>query len=271
MAAQERGHASGNGLRALLEFRAARSGFERVGALRQAERATCECGDGAGEAGHNRSTEPPGRSHPTAQPPAPEAAVDSDANVFSREGEIWCVTFGGHTARLRDAKGLRYLVRLLADPGREFHVFDLVAAERGWTSEVGDANDAELTFSDLGDAGQMLDARAKAAYRRRLAEIDEDISEARAAGDAARDAQANAERDFLLRELSRAVGLRGRDRHAGSASERARVSVTRAIRFAMGRIREHSPQLGEHLDRTARTGTSCAYLPDPRVPVAWRL
>ena len=32
----------------------------------------------------------------------------------------------------------------------------------------------------LGDAGEMLDARAKEAYRRRLAEIDEDIEEAQA-------------------------------------------------------------------------------------------
>ena len=68
---------------------------------------------------------------------------------------------------------------------------------------------------------------------------------------------------------SRAVGLGGRDRRAASASERARVSVTRAIRQAMARIGEHHPQLGEHLSRTIRTGTYCAYLPDPRAPAGW--
>ena len=74
----------------------------------------------------------------------------------------------------------------------------------------------------------MLDAQAKEAYRRRLAEIEEDIEEAQAMGDDERAAQAAAERDFLVRELARAVGLGGRDRRAGSASERARASVTRA-------------------------------------------
>jgi hypothetical protein len=39
----------------------------------------------------------------------------------------------------------------------------------------------------------------------------------------------------------------------------------------MVRIREHEPQLAEHLDRSIRTGTYCAYLPDPRAPVAWKL
>jgi hypothetical protein len=152
---------------------------------------------------------------------------------------------------------MRYLAQLLAHPGREFHVLDLVAAETGQTME-------------LGDAGEMLDERAKSAYRRRLAEIDDDIDQARAAADAGREAQADAEREFLVRELSRAVGLGGRDRRAGSASERARSGVTRAVRQGIARIGEHHPELGEHLAGAVRTGTYCAYAPDPGSPVAWR-
>ena len=39
----------------------------------------------------------------------------------------WCSS--ERTVRMRDLQGMRYLARLLADPGREFHVLDLVAAE----------------------------------------------------------------------------------------------------------------------------------------------
>ena len=184
---------------------------------------------------------------------------DPDRNMFRREGDYWSVVFEGHTVRVRDLKGMRYLARLLAHPGRDFHVLDLVAAETG-----------RVSHAALGDAGEMLDARAKNAYRRRLAEIEDDMEQARAIGDTERAAQADAERDFLLRELSRAVGLGGRDRRASSASERARAGVTRAIRQAIGRIGEHHPQLGEHLNRAVRTGTHCAYLPDPGAPAAWR-
>ena len=115
----------------------------------------------------------------------------------------------------------------------------------------------------------MLDTQAKNAYRRRLAEIEDDIEQARAIGDGERAAQADAERDFLVRELSRAVGLGGRDRRAASASERARAGVTRAIRQAITRIADHDVQLGEHLGRTIRTGTYCAYMPDPRIATGW--
>ena len=173
--------------------------------------------------------------------------------------------------RVRDLKGMHYLARLLAHPGREFHALDLVAAESVGVAPSESGFLAELPRTTLGDAGEMLDERAKNAYRRRLAEIEDDIAQARALEDTERESQADAERDFLVRELSRAVGLGGRDRRAASASERARVGVTRAIRYAMARIGEHHPLLGEHLNFAIRTGTYCGYLPDPRAVAAWKV
>jgi tetratricopeptide (TPR) repeat protein len=184
------------------------------------------------------------------------ASATTKTNVFRREGDYWSVVFEGRTVRVRDLKGMRYLAQLLTHPGREFHVLDLVAAETGRQTA-------------LGDAGEILDERAKTAYRRRLAEIEDDIDQARALEDEVREAQADAERDFLVRELARAVGLGGRDRRAASASERARSGVTRAIRQGIARIGEHHSQLGEHLDGAVRTGTYCAYVPGPGAPAAW--
>ena len=213
---------------------------------------------------------------PSMAPPSPAVSHDAldeqpvaSVNAFRREGDYWSVIFEGHTVRVRDLKGMRYLARLLADPGREYHVLDLVAAETGRGAQAGGGQPANLPRSALGDAGEILDARAKDAYRRRLAEIDDDIEQAHATGDAERAAQADAERDFLVRELAHAFGLSGRGRRAASPSERARAGVTRAVRQAMARIGEHHPPLGEHLSRTIRTGTYCAYLPDPRAPAGW--
>ena len=46
---------------------------------------------------------------------------------FQREGEYWTVAYGGSVCRLRDTKGLRYLARLLAQPGASLPVGDLDA------------------------------------------------------------------------------------------------------------------------------------------------
>jgi tetratricopeptide (TPR) repeat protein len=239
--------ASGSERRAALERTAARTVLDQIAAERTADDAVSAEPDDAAE----------------------EPSV-TDLNVYRREGDYWSVVFEGRTVRVRDLKGHRYLARLLADPGREFHVLALVAAESGSPSGPESDRAAGPSHADTGDAGEMLDARAKDAYRRRLAEIEDDLEQARAFGDSERAAQADAERHFLLRELSRAVGLGGRDRRAASTSERARVSVTRAIRQAIARLGEHHPELGEHLERTIRTGTYCAYVPGPRAPSAWR-
>ena len=53
--------------------------------------------------------------------------------------------------------------RLLAQPGREVHVLDL----------AGGAGDAAGAAAGSGDLGELLDARARAEYRRRLAELEE--------------------------------------------------------------------------------------------------
>ena len=215
--------------------------------------------------------EAPTRANPTAPNAAHEESEEQTTlgrNAFRLEGDYWTVVFEQRTVRMRDLQGMRYLARLLADPGREFHVLDLAAAEADKNPQTGSGRTAGLSHA-LGDSGEILDARAKNAYRRRLVEIDQDIEQAQATGDIERAAQAAAERDFLIRELSRAVGLSGRSRRAGSASERARAGVTRALRQAMARIGEHHPQLGAHLDRTIHTGTYCSYQPDPRAPARW--
>lgn len=261
--------AQSNDERAVLEFRAARSAFERAGAVNQADEAARACGDAGWD-------DAPG---PERQPQVHVAngIGIANENIFRREGDYWSVVFQKQTTRLQDLKGLRYLACLLAHPGRDFHVLEMVAVETGsavdTSCDVDISCDVEAGLSiSLGlDAGVLLDEKAKRAYRRRLAEIDEDREEALTLGDRARAAQAEAERDFLTQELARAVGLGGRNRHAASLSERARASVTRAVRHAMARIREHHPALGEHLERTIRTGTYCAYLPDPQAPTAWKL
>jgi tetratricopeptide (TPR) repeat protein len=247
MALAEAHRASGSEHRAALERQAARTILEGIQAA--------------------PSAAPPERvEHHDVHGEQPVASV----NIFRREGDYWSVVFEGRTVRVRDLKGMGYLARLLADPGREYHVLDLVAAETGSGAQAASSQAAGLPRSTFGDAGESLDAQAKDAYRRRLAEIDDDLEQARAIGDAERAAQADAERDFLVQELVRAFGLGGRDRRAASASERARAAVTRAVRQAITRIAEHHPQLGEHLSHTIRTGTYCAYVPDPRAPADWR-
>lgn len=218
------------------------------------------------------SVSEPARAQPEAVP-----SVQSRPHVFRREGEYWAIEFEGDEFRLKDAKGLSYIARLLRDPGREFLALDLVAVEeRGTvTPSVSVLKVEELEplgmHTDRDDLGPLLDEEARTAYRRRLAELDEEVEEAEAWHDTERIARAQQERELLIHELKAAVGLGGRHRKGSSAVERARVNATRAIKAALARIAEHSPVLGRHFDATIRTGTFCSYRPDPRLRTRWQV
>jgi class 3 adenylate cyclase len=183
---------------------------------------------------------------------------------LAHEGEIWSIGYGATVVRLRDGKGLRFLAALVEQPGTEIHALDLVGLiegrDRGGPADV----DGSLVVrADSGDAGAVLDDAAKHAYRRRLEDLREELAEAEAWGDPERVAAAREEMEFLARELSAAVGLGGRDRRAGSAAERARVNVTRALKSTVRKISEGDLTLGRLLEASVRTGTFCEFQPPP--------
>lgn len=181
-------------------------------------------------------------------------------NVFRREGDYWTILFRGATVRLKDSKGLQYIHYLIRHPGKELHTLELVAA-------MSPVEDARMLAS--GDAGAILDGKARAGYRRRVRELEEDLAEARVFNDAGRVERAQCEIDQLAQELAAAVGLGGRERRAGSFNERSRVSVTKAIGIAIKRVGEHHAALADHLSSTIKTGSFCSYAIDGRDSLDW--
>jgi tetratricopeptide (TPR) repeat protein len=181
----------------------------------------------------------------------------SASGLFRREGEYWTLAYEGTVVRMKDSKGLRYIAELLREPGREFYASDLL----GSTTEGRGTLQADL--------GPVVDAASRAAYVRRLEELRDELAEAEANNDIGRAEKARTEVDFLAGTLSGAVGLGGRQRRSGSVSERARLTVTKAVKAALGKIQREHPAMGRLLANTIRTGTFCSYEPDPGAPIAW--
>ena len=167
---------------------------------------------------------------------------------LARTGELWTVRGFGETVHVKSSRGLEMLAKLVAVPHQPLHALELAGARDP---------------VDGGDAGPQLDAQAKAEYRARLRELVGDRDAAEAANDAGRLARIQHELEALTSELERAVGLGGRDRKAGAASERARSNVQRRIAHAIDQICAGSARLGEHLAATIETGTYCCYRPAP--------
>lgn len=178
--------------------------------------------------------------------PAPDARA-----TLLRRGPVWEVTYAGRTAAVRNCKGLHDIARLVRHPGTDVHVLDLMQAP---------------LRADA--AGEQLDRRAVASYRRRLTELSAERVAAGHRGDSARMHRLDEEYDALATELKAGTAAAGRPRtFANHPAERARKAVTGRIRDAVRRLEPDLPELAAHLDRMLVTGVQCRYRGDTR----WRV
>jgi hypothetical protein len=183
---------------------------------------------------------------PTAVPPGRAA--------FVRTGAVWRLEFRGRAVTVVDSKGMRDLAMLLASPGREIHVLDLVEASGGPSRAAAGA-----------DSGPTIDAAARAAYKRRLVDLEDEIETAARNSDLGRLSTLEAEKEFLAAELASALGLGGRPRVIGDQAERARKAVAMRIGTALKAIESGHPELARHLSNSMSTGRFCSYRPDQDV------
>ncbi len=193
---------------------------------------------------------------------APAPATPNRSATLTADGTGWTIEFGDTRARIAGSKGMSYLAELVRNPGAERHAFDLVDGVEGLSAEGVDRR-------RLGDAGPMLDSRARTVYRHRVENLRTEIDEALEAGAVERAEALQEELDGLTAELARAFGLGGRERAASSATEKARLNVTRALRTAVARVQVLAPEAGDALDRGVRTGVYCVFDPKPNEPVHW--
>jgi hypothetical protein len=199
----------------------------------------------------------------------PSGATGPGVATFHLEGEFWTLAFRGPAFRIRDSKGLRYIHRLLQEPGTEVRAIDLVML--GQRPRDGAVEPFQEDVHPVGPPDQpVLDQQALHAYRTRLEDLQDQIEEAEATNDPERGARARDELEFILREIERARTPDG-TRRFPAETERARLNVTRAIKNAILKVRAQDASLGHHLDHNIRTGTYCCYEPDPSEPLTWAL
>ena len=128
--------------------------------------------------------------------------------MLRREGDVWTVAFEGTSVLIKDSRGLQDIARLLARPGLEMHVRDLIGAATPRAAVRAQAED----LREPSDLGPMLDEQARRTYRQQLAALDDDIAEAENFGDAERADRAQSERTWIVAQFSAAYGLGGRTR-----------------------------------------------------------
>ena len=190
--------------------------------------------------------------------------------LFLHQNDYWIIRYRGRTALLKSTRGLHCLAVLLHDPGREFHVWDLLSRTMDASTPAAGVVLRRPARREPHAGIPMLDGQAKAEYQRRLNELRQELNEAERFKDPQRQAQAQNEVQAIADYLASAVGLGGRDRKTSSDAERARSAVTKCVKNAIQKIGDAIPSLGHHLVARIKTGYFCCYNPHPERPVRWK-
>jgi hypothetical protein len=193
-----------------------------------------------------------------------------EESLFLRQNDYWTIRYCGHAALLKSTRGLHYLAVLLRDPGREFHVRELLARPIAVSTPAAVSANQRVT-GGLCAGFPVLDAQAKAEYERRINDLRQDLNQAERFNDLQRKTEVQNELQAIADHLASAVGLGGRDRKTSSGAERARSAVTKCIKKAVQKIGEAIPSLGYHLAARIKTGYFCSYNPHPDRTVAWSI
>lgn len=174
------------------------------------------------------------------------------------EGSVWLVEFAGAQARVSGGKGMGDLALLLGAPDRPVHVLEMAGG-----SVAAETLEPDLPVWGSEHREAASDPRALTAYRQRLRELRDELSDAERRHDLGT-------RERLQQELRWIEGALGGPEWLGpERSSRARKAVYNRLQAAIRRIDAEHPVLGRHLRHSIRTGTTCVY--SPEAPVAWTI
>jgi hypothetical protein len=204
---------------------------------------------------------------------------------FVREAATWEISFGDEVCRLKTMIGLEYIAVLLQNPGEAMRALDLrtravglpcdpsarlvaeLSEDSGLNKKPGYREGRSWDQSDFGRQ-EILDDRARNNLEQRLLQIEQDIAIRAEIGDTPRVDQLEKEYATIESFLSDSQGLHGRRRVFSGENEKARTSITKALRRAYDDIRDQAPKTAAHLESNISTGSEFVYLDASR---SWKV
>jgi hypothetical protein len=243
-------------------------------------------------------TDTEGAPRPEREPQGGGPSTHEEARFrFQRVGDMWSIRFGEEAGNFKHSVGLAYIALLLARPNTYLPAVELQNALRlpqtshpvyrftfhttgadvgGVPRRLKPLACADEVATDNRSTQRTLDTEALQNYHNRLRAIEDELTAANRDNDTGRRTSLIEEKERILGEVQKVVGLGGKARQLGppTPDERARVAVRQALRRAykqMGSGRRPLSGLVKHLDTSIITsGTSCMYNPVRPAP-AWEL
>ncbi len=215
--------------------------------------------------------------------PAVSTVVKLPDNIFRKRGGVWEARYLGRGRApilLQGVdKGAEYINLLLAHPGRETSVNEIVCGntfgavgsetDTGLSQEEIESRFQVVQGAPLGDAGFVADRQAVNQYRARYRELTTEKAEAEEAADHERIEEIEDELAQIAAAITGAVRKDGKLRKAGDTRKNVRDAFRNAVNRAIKHIEKYDKPLAEHLKSSIKHGSDVVYRPE--TPVTWEV
>ncbi|MBT3631612.1 MAG: hypothetical protein HOD43_05055 [Candidatus Marinimicrobia bacterium] len=185
--------------------------------------------------------------------------------LFKLSGDFWEIRYEGEIIRLKDSKGLRYILTLLKNPNKDIRSDQLVAI--GLNLLMMQSQDE---YSSLGETQQHSNRTLPdvhiSVYQDALAKLKSELENLSPSN------RGYLEKIQQISALDKMIRSRfdkfGRRRPEDSG-EKARQAVSKVIASAKKKIKKEMPEFHGHLKRYLTTGFKCVYDPPPSELKSW--
>ncbi len=197
--------------------------------------------------------------------------------VVQRGHECWDIMRKAHSFHITRCDGLQIVRELVDHPGVSYPANELIKILSPPPPDflkpaplyVGDPSVTGFSHyvSGRGD-DTRIDQQARMAYRKRLNDLKEELTEAEGLNDWGRQAKILREIGDLESELLKGAGFFG-CKPQDKNRERARLCVFRSLKRAFSQLSKEKElhALSLHLKQAIRTGHACVYWPSPVDPI----
>jgi hypothetical protein len=213
--------------------------------------------------------------------------TNEPGNRFEKQGDTWAITFAGETCRLAAPLiGLDYILILLQNPGRSMRGLELQTVLAGnpiASRPAGklvaddvtvdartdtDEDECSLSFPGHSSGDEQLDPKAIRQYKERLKDLERDATNAYNLSDNAKGDELQKQYDEIESRLKQSFDIHHRPRVFSDDNEKARISITRALKRAYNKIRLQAPKTARHMESNIKTGSEFVYLDNS---LSWKL
>jgi hypothetical protein len=194
---------------------------------------------------------------------------------FSLFGDYWTVNYNGESKNLKDLKRLRYIIRLLENPNKEFSHIELQTLVSG-TEANKNENYSKMSDNELEDQGF-----SKSLHTDELSDYDKDSIEKLIFKNWDDETKRPSIQGHLFNEYGVQVFSNSKgepvfryNTRLNADAEKARVNVTKHISKALNDLKDKFPTIYDHLKNRIHTDKTCRYevseADDPGWNIQWK-